>query len=97
MIPVLTIPARVNRVRVCSLLPSATEIVFALGMGRSLVGVTHECDYPAETAGIPKVTRSLIPAGSSSAEIDAAVKLYMAQNGATVAAAAVNVRQRPLS
>src|SRR2546427_2934162 len=67
------IPARVNRVKVCSLLPSATEIVFALGMGRSLVGVTHECDYPAETAHIPKVTRSLIPAGSSSAEIDAAV------------------------
>ena len=67
--------------RVCSLLPSATEIVFALGMGPSLVGVTHECDYPAETAGIPKVTRSHIPPGSSSAEIDAAVSSTLGAEG----------------
>ena len=32
--------------RICSLLPSSTEIVFALGLGDSLVGVTHECDFP---------------------------------------------------
>lgn len=59
--------------RICSLLPSATEIVFALGEGSSLVGVTHECDYPAQTSQIPKVTRSNIPSGISSQEIDSAV------------------------
>ena len=59
--------------RVCSLLPSATEIVFALGEGNSLVGVTHECDYPREAAQIPKVTRSNIPDGLSSQQIDSAV------------------------
>jgi len=55
------------------LLPSATEIVFALGEGDSLVGVTHECDYPSEASQIPKVTRSSIPGGISSREIDSAV------------------------
>ncbi|HEY6291376.1 MAG TPA: cobalamin-binding protein [Terriglobia bacterium] len=59
--------------RICSLLPSATEIVFALGAGSSLVAVTHECDYPAQAADIPKVTRSNLPDGISSAEIDSAV------------------------
>ena len=42
-----------------SLLPSATEIVFALGLGDELVGVTHECDYPSEARDIPQVTRSV--------------------------------------
>lgn len=59
--------------RICSLLPSATEIVFALGQGGSLVGVTHECDYPSDASQIPKVTRSNIPGGISSREIDSAV------------------------
>jgi iron complex transport system substrate-binding protein len=59
--------------RICSLLPSATEIVFALGMGRSLVGVTHECDFPPEAAAIPRVTRSHIPPGAASREIDSLV------------------------
>ncbi|MEA2536333.1 MAG: iron complex transport system substrate-binding protein [Chloroflexota bacterium] len=44
--------------RIVSLLPSATEIVFALGLGDELVGVTHECDWPPEVADIPAVTRS---------------------------------------
>jgi iron complex transport system substrate-binding protein len=39
-------------VRVVSLLPSATEIVGALGAGEELVGVSHECDHPAEVAGL---------------------------------------------
>jgi iron complex transport system substrate-binding protein len=43
--------------RIVSLLPSATEIVFALGLGDELAGVTHECDWPAEAANIPVVTR----------------------------------------
>ena len=46
--------------KICSLLPSSTEIVFALGLGDSLVGVTHECDFPSETASIPSVTSSVV-------------------------------------
>ena len=57
--------------RIVSLLPSATEIVFALGLGDELVGVTHECDWPPEVADIPAVTRSTHDlAGRSSREID---------------------------
>jgi iron complex transport system substrate-binding protein len=56
------------------LLPSATEIVCAIGMADALVGVSHECDYPGDVVrGLPKLTRSAIPAGLSSAEIDAEV------------------------
>ena len=47
--------------RIVSLLPSATEIVCQLGLGESLVGVTHECDHPPFVTGLPKVTRTLIP------------------------------------
>lgn len=46
-------------VRIVSLLPSATEIVFALGLGEELVGRTHECDYPAEAADVPVMTVSV--------------------------------------
>lgn len=67
--------------RIASLLPSATEIVCALGLADALVGVSHECDYPAEVvAGLPIVTRSAIPHGLSSAEIDAAVSTRL-RNG----------------
>jgi iron complex transport system substrate-binding protein len=45
--------------RIVSLLPSATEIVYALGLGDELVGVTHECDYPPEVVGKPVMTRSV--------------------------------------
>jgi iron complex transport system substrate-binding protein len=61
-------------VRVVSLLPSATEIVCTLGLESSLVGVTHECDYPAGVAALPNVTRTLIPHDAASAEIDALVR-----------------------
>ena len=60
--------------RIVSLLPSATEIVCALGLERQLVGVTHECDFPASVLGLPKVTRTLIPTNATSAEIDALVR-----------------------
>jgi iron complex transport system substrate-binding protein len=67
--------------RICSLLPSATEIVFSLGQGDSLVGVTHECDFPAQAEQIPKVTRSNIPDGIPSAEIDQAVSKALIEAG----------------
>jgi iron complex transport system substrate-binding protein len=57
--------------RVCCLLPGATEIAFALGLGDDVVGVTHECDYPAEARQKPIVVRSLIDSNRmTSLEID---------------------------
>jgi iron complex transport system substrate-binding protein len=60
--------------RIVSLVPSATEMLFALGLGSDLIAVTHECDYPPAALELPKITRDVLPAGLSSAEIDAAVK-----------------------
>lgn len=57
-----------------SLLPSATEMICSLGLRDQLVGVTHECDYPAPVLGLPKVTRTLIPKDATSAEIDRLVR-----------------------
>jgi iron complex transport system substrate-binding protein len=67
--------------RICSLLPSATEIVFALGLGDSLVAVSHECDFPAAARRLPKITRSNIPDGLSSGEIDRFVTSALADTG----------------
>jgi len=60
--------------RVASLVPSATEALFALGLGDSVVAVTHECDWPAEALERPHLTRSAIPEGLSPREIDSAVR-----------------------
>lgn len=60
--------------RIVSLLPSATEVICALGLEDCLVGVTHECDFPPSVKKLPKVTRTLIPTGSSSADIDRLVR-----------------------
>jgi iron complex transport system substrate-binding protein len=61
-------------VRIVSLLPSATEIVCALGLSDALVGVTHECDYPPAALSRPVVTHSLLDHdGATSEEIDHAV------------------------
>jgi iron complex transport system substrate-binding protein len=57
-----------------SLLPSATEIVCELGLGKDLVAVTHECDFPPFVRDLPKATRTLIPKDAPSAEIDALVR-----------------------
>jgi iron complex transport system substrate-binding protein len=59
--------------RVCSLLPSATEMLFAMGAGEDVVGVTFECDYPAEARERPQVVSSHMPPGLTPAEIDALV------------------------
>jgi len=60
--------------RICSFLPAATEMLFALGLGDDVVAVSHECDYPPEALSRPRVTTSLIqPERLTSAEIDAAV------------------------
>jgi iron complex transport system substrate-binding protein len=59
--------------RIVSLLPSATEILFALGLGDDVVGVTHECDYPPEAQTKPILTRSRLAPDLSSGEIDTAV------------------------
>jgi iron complex transport system substrate-binding protein len=60
--------------RIVSLVPSATEMLFALGLGPDLIAVTHECDYPPAASELPKVTRDLLAPGLSASEIDAAVK-----------------------
>jgi iron complex transport system substrate-binding protein len=60
--------------RIASLVPSATEMLFALGLGDMVVAVTHECDHPPAATRLPHVTRSVIPPGLSTAEIDRAVR-----------------------
>lgn len=56
--------------RIVSLVPHATELLFALGLGEQVVGVTHECDHPTAAAALPHVTRDVLPPGLSAAEID---------------------------
>jgi iron complex transport system substrate-binding protein len=63
--------------RIVSLLPSATEILFALGLDREVVGVSHECDFPPRTRTKPVVIHSRMPHDASPAEIDALVREYV--------------------
>src|SRR5262245_62358936 len=61
-------------VRIVSFLPSATEMAFALGLADSIVGITHECDYPPEVMSKPVVVRNVLPIERmSQSEIDRAV------------------------
>ncbi len=55
-------------------MPHATELLFALGLGADVVGVTHECDYPEAAQDLPQVTRDVLEPGLSPAQIDAAVR-----------------------
>ncbi|MGH7579611.1 MAG: ABC transporter substrate-binding protein [Gemmatimonadales bacterium] len=64
--------------RVVTLLPAATEIVAALGSGGSLVGISHECDYPASVLGLPRVTATPIEPAAPGAVIDAEVRRLQA-------------------
>lgn len=59
--------------KIISLVPNGTEILFALGAGDLVVGVSHECDYPAEARTRPILTGSALTPGMSAAEVDAAV------------------------
>lgn len=59
--------------RIASLLPGATEMVAALGLGSSLVAVSHECDHPPEVAGLPRITGSWLKPDQAPADIDEAV------------------------
>jgi iron complex transport system substrate-binding protein len=68
--------------RIVSLVPSATEMLYALGLGDSVVAVTHECDYPVEATSLPQLTRSVLPPGLSAEEIDRAVKARVAEGQA---------------
>jgi iron complex transport system substrate-binding protein len=60
--------------RIVSLVPSATELLFALGLGDEVTAVTHECDHPPEALDLPRVTRDVIGPGLEPAEIDRAVR-----------------------
>ena len=68
--------------RIASLVPSATEMLFALGLGDSVVAVTHECDYPPAARSLPHLTRTVLPAGLDAGEIDAAVKAIVGEGRA---------------
>jgi iron complex transport system substrate-binding protein len=61
-------------VRIASLLPSATEIVCSLGLEEALVAVSHSCDFGGRVESLPRVTRTRVPQGASSHEIDAVVR-----------------------
>ena len=68
--------------RICSLLPSGTEILYSLGLGDQVVAVTHECDYPPETAAKPRITEDLIEQGRmTSVEIDHHVSSNIGRHG----------------
>jgi len=65
-------------VRIVSLLPSATEILFAVGAGGDVVGVTFECDHPPEARSRRIVSTTNLPEGLTPGEIDAAVRARLA-------------------
>jgi iron complex transport system substrate-binding protein len=68
--------------RIASLVPSATEMLFALGLGGDVVAVTHECDHPPAAAELPHLTATVLPEGLSAGEIDAAVKSVVGEGRA---------------
>lgn len=64
--------------RICSLVPGATEVVVTLGLGEALVGISHECDFPASIRHIPVMVQPVVDSdGADSAEIDRQVKTLM--------------------
>ncbi len=71
-----------GNLKICSLLPSGTEILYSLGLDDQVVAVTHECDYPPQAASKPKITKDLIlHTRMSSKEIDHAVAANVGRHG----------------
>jgi iron complex transport system substrate-binding protein len=68
--------------RIASLIPSATELLFAIGLGDRVVAVGHDCDHPPDATGLPQLTASVIPAGLPPAEVDAFVRGLVEQGEA---------------
>src|SRR5277367_1758004 len=65
--------------RICSLLPSATEILYALGLGDSVVGISHECDFPPEAAKKPSLIQPRLKLDVTPAEMDRQVSELIAR------------------
>src|SRR5579862_9091116 len=63
--------------KICSLLPSATEILFALGLGDEVAGVSHECDFPPEAKSKPVLIKLRITQSESAAAIDRQVREFL--------------------
>ena len=68
---------KLRRMKICSLLPSATEILFALGLGEQVAGVSHECDFPLEAKSKPVLIKSRITHTESAAAIDRQVREFL--------------------
>ncbi|MBB4662582.1 cobalamin-binding protein [Conexibacter arvalis] len=68
--------------RIVSLVPSSTEMLFALGLGPEVIAVTHECDHPEEARALPKVTRDALPDDLTAGQVDAAVRARAEQGEA---------------
>ncbi len=79
LIKSLTIMTELAALKIVSLLPSATEIVYCLGLGKFLVGRSHECDYPPSVENLPICTTARLNSDRSSGEIDKDVKTLMQQ------------------
>jgi iron complex transport system substrate-binding protein len=72
----------IEPMRIASLVPSATEMLFALGLGDEVIAVTHECDYPPAALELPHLTATVLPDGLGAGEIDAAVKRVVGEGRA---------------
>jgi iron complex transport system substrate-binding protein len=79
--------------RVVTLLPAATEIVAALGGAGSLVGISHECDYPASVLGLPRVTATPIDPDAPGHDIDADVRRLHSAGQAVIGVDAEAIRR----
>jgi len=60
--------------RIVSMVPSATEILCALGLAKDMVGISHDCDYPAEILNLPRLTGTTLGSDLTSYEIDQRVR-----------------------
>lgn len=68
--------------RIASLLASSTEMLFGIGLGDRVVAVSHECDFPADVVGLPRVTRTNVAADAASGQIDVEVRQMLSVGAA---------------